>query len=146
METYSSISSPMFERLQIPCDLLDSKERLLHKWDRSRSGRLITVTINKRVVSLRTKGNLSIHLSAVNSGLSWNTAETALQLLPRKIPWWTFYQHLMGITDWGPLINIKWLEPKFFPKTTFKKKKSNGKIWLTFIINLSVTHLPSSAG
>lgn len=96
----------MSERLQIPCDFLDSEEHLLHKWDRSRSGHLLPVTINKSHES-QTKGKLSIHLPAVNSGLSWNMAKTALQLLPRKILWWTFSQRLMGITDQEHLINIK---------------------------------------
>lgn len=46
--TASTRGSTMFERLQIPCNLSDSKEHLLYKREGSRSGHLIPDPIKQR--------------------------------------------------------------------------------------------------
>lgn len=54
----------MFERSQIPCDLSDSKEHLLHKkgWKQKWSSN--SRHHKTRVTTLRARGNLSIHFPA----------------------------------------------------------------------------------
>lgn len=63
----------MFKRLQIPCDLSDSKEHLLHKRDGSRSGHLIQGTIKQRESQVSELGKSQHSLSCSNSGLSLYT-------------------------------------------------------------------------
>lgn len=120
MEIIASLgSSLMLERLQIPYDLSDSKEHLLHKRNGSRSNHLISGTL--RVTSPRTRGSLVTHSLAVILISVYILLTLPLRPSPES-PKVAFLATSNGYPHCGHWIKNKWSEAKLLPGTMFFKK------------------------
>lgn len=116
------------------------------KRDGSRSGHLIPGIIKQE--SQLSELEEILAFTFLQQLWSWlvYTVKIAPQFPPKKLLWWTLYQHLMDIIDCGHLIKSKWSEPKFIPRTVFLKNQCKNMIyfkykliWNTLVIKWRIT-------
>lgn len=140
MKTCNSIrGSPIFERSQSPYNLSGSKAHLPQTWPSNSRPH------ETRVTRIRAGGKSEHHLPTLVPVLANRHCRDSAP--PREVLCWTFYQHLMDITDWGHLVKSKWSEPKFPPGTVFLKNQWKNMIyfpykltWNTLVIKWGLTN------